>query len=161
MFDMLTLFLQDAFWSAAAAVGFAVLFNVPRRMLLGCAAVGAAGHALRFLLVNNGLPIEAGTLFGAGLVGVIASLLARHYKTPTLIFAIVGAIPMVPGTFAYRSMVGLIDMASINAASPTAADSALLVETAINFVKTGLLLASIALGITIPALLLRRRKPVV
>lgn len=150
----------DAVWSCAAALGFAVLFNVPRRMLPGCALVGAAGHAARFLTMQAGLPIEAGTLIGAAVVGVLSSALSRVYRTPSLIFGIIGAIPMVPGVFAYRTMIGLIRVAGADAALIDQ-QSALLAEAAINAVKTGLILGAIAVGIAVPTLLFRRHKPVV
>ncbi|MDZ4764002.1 MAG: threonine/serine exporter family protein [Chloroflexota bacterium] len=160
MFDTLIAFIIDALWSCVAALGFAVLFNVPRRMLLGCALVGAVGHAARFLVLHAGLPIEAATLFAAVLVGGLSAILSRIYQTPALIFGIVGAIPMVPGVFAYRAMIGLIRVAGAD--TLLADERALLLSgAAINAVKTGLLLGALAVGIAVPTLLFSRRKPVV
>lgn len=160
MLDTVFAFLIDAFWSCVAALGFALLFNVPRRMLPGCALVGAVGHAARFLMLQTGLLIEPATLFAAVLVGILSSLLARHYRTLAPIFGIVGAIPMVPGVFAFRTMIGLIRVAGSDA---LAADVRILLlsEAATNGVKTALLLGALAVGIAVPTLLFRRHKPVV
>lgn len=149
--------LTDAFWSGIAALGFAMLFNVPRRALVACALCAAAGHALRALLMQFGIQIEAATLVGSTLVGFLSVVCARQTHVPAPIFAISGAIPMVPGSFAYRAMIGFIQVTTSDAAAATP----LLADAGINFVKTGLILGAIAAGIAAPTLLFRRRKPVV
>ncbi|MDX1993151.1 MAG: threonine/serine exporter family protein [bacterium] len=156
--DLLWLVVQDAFWSAIAATGFAMVFNVPRRTLFGCAIAGATGHALRTLLMQGlNMPIEPATLAGATAVGALGILLSRRLRAPALIFGVCGAIPMVPGLFAYSAMIGFIRFAGADAAT----GNELLVTATINLVKTGLILAAIAAGIALPILLFRREKPVV
>lgn len=155
--EVIRLVAEDTFWSAIAATGFAVLFNVPRRLLWGCALAGATGHATRTLLTwAFELPLELTTLVGATVVGFLSMYLAVRMRTPALIFAVTGAIPMVPGLFAYSTMLGLIRLAIDD---PTAGD-AVLVEAAINGMRTGLILGAIALGIAMPKLLFQRGKPV-
>lgn len=155
--DLISVVLQDGLWSGIAALGFAILFNAPRRTLIACALIGAAGHALRAFLMEFGIQIEAATLVGATLVGFASVWHARRLQVPSPIFAICGAIPMVPGTFAYRAMIGFIQVTTsdITTAPP------LLADAGINFVKTALILSAIAVGIAAPTLLFRRRKPVV
>lgn len=156
--DTLLLITQDAFWSGLAAAGFAVLFNVPPRLLWGCVLVGACGHATRTALIElTGVAIEPATLFAASVVGFMAQALAKRTKAPTPVFAISGAIPMVPGLFAYSAMIGIIQ-ATIGT-PPDAAD--LLVEAAINFIRVALILGALATGIVLPTLLFFRDKPVV
>jgi uncharacterized membrane protein YjjB (DUF3815 family) len=147
---------QDAFWSALAALGFAMLFSVPRNALVGCVVCGAAGHALRALLMHFGMGIEIGTLVGATLVGLLAMFFARQIHVPEPIFAVSGVIPMVPGAFAYRAMIGIITVAS---AQPDTG-GVVLVEASINAIKTALILAAIAFGIAAPRLLFRRQRPI-
>lgn len=156
LIEVLNTVVLDALWSALAAAGFAILFNVPRRALLGCIVTGAVGHALRTLLLY-GFTIEAATLTGATVVGFMAWGFARHYQMPSLIFAVCGTIPMVPGSYAYRAMIGLIRVAGANPID----GEAVLIDAWINFVKTGLILLAIAAGIAAPTLLFRRRKPIV
>jgi len=156
--DLLGFVTVDAFWSALAALGFAVLFNVPRRVLVGCGRVGAAGHASRALLMEGfGVSIVAGTLAGATLVGLIGLILARRLRVPAMIFNICGGIPMVPGMFAYSTMLSLIRVVD----APPDAGEAFLISAGINGIRTGLILAAIAIGIALPGMLLRREKPVV
>lgn len=151
------LLLQDVIWSGAAAVGFAILFNVPPKTLLGCLICGASGHAARTILMQVGISIAPASLVGATVVGAFSAYFARRFQSPALVFAICGAIPMVPGSFAYRTMLGLIRIST----STGETGEPILIETAINFVNTGLILAAIALGIAFPTLLFRRRRPVV
>ncbi len=125
MNDLPQMLLYDAFWSALAALGFAILFNVPRRTLMGCMLAGASGHALRTLCVQSGLTLEMGTLIGATLVGFMAVGLGNRHHVPRLIFSVSGVIPMVPGVFAYQTMLGLFDV--VNAADSGAGSEALLV----------------------------------
>ncbi len=144
----------DAFWSGIAALGFAVLFNVPRRVLHACVLCGALGHATRQMMIEMGLALPTSTLIGASFVGFAAVWLARRHKIPSSIFAITGAIPMVPGVFAFRTMIYLLQI-------PEATDPEILLLAANNGVMTGLVLAAITLGIASPRLIFLRPKPVV
>lgn len=155
--EIIGMMLQDALWSAIAATGFAILFNVPRRTLPGCALGGAVGHATRTLLMQLGLDIELATLAGATMIGFLGLLFARHWKAPSLIFTISAAVTMVPGTFAYRTMLGLLELAQTDPATANAA----LIEASTNAIRTGLILGAIAVGIVAPAMLFDREKPVV
>ena len=154
--ETLLLVLRDGLWSGVAALGFAILFNVPVRTLPGCLLVGAVGHALRTLLMQFGMGIEAGTLVGATAVGFLSLRFAQRWHTPPTIFSVSGAIPMVPGAFAYEAMLGLLRIATQATPGPD-----VFTETAINAVKTALILGAIAGGIAAPSLLFRRHKPIV
>lgn len=156
----------DAFWAAVAAIGFAVLFNVPYRTLIGCAFCGALGHASRTFLINSGLPgvdhVVTATLIGATVVGTLGFLLARRYQMPTIIFTVCGVIPMFPGIVAYRAMLDILQITGIiNIGTVGPIDLVLLQEVIPNLLMTAFMLAALALGIAAPTLLFRRRKPVV
>lgn len=149
---------EDAIFSGIAALGFAMLFNVPRRALIYCVIAGAVGHAVRTLMMQQfGLSIIGSTLIGATTVGFLAKAFAYRLHIPSLVFGISGAIPMVPGVFAFETMRSII-------ALPFATEEnvvALLSDMAVNASSTAFILAAIALGIAMPNLLFLRRKPVV
>jgi uncharacterized membrane protein YjjB (DUF3815 family) len=155
---LLELVLKDALWSAVAATGFAMLFNVPKRTLVGCALCGALGHAIRTLLLHEfEVSIAWATLLGALAVGGAGQYLAKRYAAPSPIFTVCGTIPMVPGVFAYRTMLGIIELSS---ASPESSE-AILSRTVINAITVGLVLVAIVAGIIAPQILFDRQKPVV
>lgn len=155
---MIGLILSDALWSALAAAGFAILFNVPRRLVWGCAFAGAVGHALRTVLVESAdMPLELATLFGAIAVGILAQWCARRWRVPAPVFAVSGVIPMVPGLFAYSAMIAIIQS---TAAEPDQVN-ALLAEGAVNVIRVALILGALATGIVLPMLIFQREKPVV
>lgn len=155
---VLGIVLEDAIFSGIAALGFAILFNVPRRALVHCVFAGAVGHALRTLMMEQfALSIGISTLIGATTVGFVAKRCAYRLRIPSLVFGISGVIPMVPGVFAFETMLALIQL-------PSATDDTvltLLSQVAVNASTTGFVLAALALGIAMPNLIFIRRKPVV
>lgn len=157
--DLIGLVAQDAFWSALAAVGFAVLFNVPKRTLMGCALGGAFGHSLRTLLMHTlGFDLELATLAGSTLIGFLGLFFARRWKAPLPIFTVSAAVTMVPGSLAYRTMMGILQLSLL---TDPAAGATILVETSITGIRTALILGAIGVGIAAPSLLFFRNKPVV
>lgn len=150
--------LEDAFWAGVATVGFAILFNVPIRTLWGCTVVAAVAHALRAWLMRRGINIELATLLASALIGFLGEVLARQYRTPTAVYTVAAVIPMIPGTFAFRTMISILQVTVLGGASNA---SAVLVEAAINGLTTGLILAAIGVGIALPGLLFKRQAPVV
>lgn len=150
--------LEDAVWSAMASTGFALLFNVPVRTVAGCAFLGAVGHGLRAVLISSGMGLEAATLVGSTVIGVVGAGFARYWNTPSPVYTISGVIPMVPGVLAFQAMLGLLQVA---AAEPGIASAIAFSDVGIFVIKTALILGAIAIGIAAPSLLLVRQKPVV
>ena len=68
-FNLFILFITDAWFAWIPAVGFAMVFNVPRKMLIFCAAGGALTHSFRFLLLHFGIPIEWATFIASANMG--------------------------------------------------------------------------------------------
>ena len=145
--------IEKCMWSGVAALGFAVLFNVPPRTLLSIFAIGAAGGLVRVVFgeaLHN--PVVA-ALAGATLVGVLSIYAAHNKHSPPLVFAIPAVIPMVPGLMAYRMMIGLI---KLSGSLPPETYSQVLYETVNNALKVMFILMSLAGGVAIPMLLSRK-----
>lgn len=156
--ELVQALVEDAFWSGIAAMGFAMLFNVPQRVLIACMAAGAAGHAVRTLMMEYfGMTIAPATLAGATVVGFMGYFFAHYYEVPSAVFTVSGAIPMVPGVFAYRTMIYAIRITSTD----TAIAQQSLLDASVNGITTALILAGIAVGIAAPSLLFERHRPVV
>lgn len=155
MNDLILLALRDAFWSAIPAVGFAMLFGVPPRYLKYCALVGALAHSLRFVLVHYGMPIEWGTLAASSLVSLVFVYLSRRLLVPRPVFTVACIIPMIPGKFAFNTIIAVLSMNSEGA-------SAHLISAAIeNGLKTLFILVALSFGLAIPPLVIYRNRPIV
>lgn len=148
-------FLQYTIWPAIAALGFAMLFNVPTRTLAACALGAAAGYLVRAFCLEMGAQIEVAVLAGATVVGFLGVLFARIWKAPAPVFTVPGVIPMVPGSFAFKAMMGVVELAHLGAGS------LLLIETVAFATKAALILGGIAIGIALPNMLFRRQRPVI
>ena len=75
----LLLYIDRWFWLGVGAIGFAILFNVPRRTILTIFLLGAFGGTLKFIILALGGSIIMGSFFGAMLVGFL-SILAFNYS---------------------------------------------------------------------------------
>lgn len=150
--------LEDAVWSGLAALGFGMLFNVPKSALGWCALLGAMGHALRTALgVGAGLHVVPATLLACLVIGVGARWRAHVMKMPAKVFQVTSVIPLIPGAFAFRAMLGLFALAGMPIGSITEP----LQYVATNIVMTGALLGAIVAGIIAPKLLITHNQPVV
>jgi uncharacterized membrane protein YjjB (DUF3815 family) len=154
IFGALWFLIKDAFWSGVASLAFAVMFNVPVRTLGACALGGAVGYLIRTILMEGGIGIEGATLAGATVVGFMGEMFARRWSAPASVFTVPAVIPMLPGTFAYNTMIGVLRIAPHGEATPIS----LIISTAVNGSKTVLILSAIAIGIAAPALLIYQRR---
>ena len=145
--------LEKGIWFGVAAVGFAVLFNVPVRILLPIFIMGALGGLTKVVLLQFEINVIIASLFGATLIGFLSIAFAHSKHAPPPIFAIPAVIPMVPGIFAYRIMLGLIKLATdIDHAS----SNQILSETVHNGLKVMFILMSLAAGVGLPMLITRK-----
>jgi uncharacterized membrane protein YjjB (DUF3815 family) len=146
---------EDALFSALAALGYLFLFNVPPRIAWAGVVCGVASHTCRTFCLHLGIDIVTGTLLGALVVGFLAQGFARHFRAPAVAFALPGVVAMVPGAFAFRAVLGLLQIMQAGAAASTV----LMTETLALVVTCVLAVAAIAVGIAAP-LILTRKGPV-
>jgi uncharacterized membrane protein YjjP (DUF1212 family) len=138
---------EDAVFSALAAMGYAALFNVPARMAWACVVCGVASHTTRTVCTHWGIDIISGTLIGALAAGVLAQVFARYFSAPVAAFAFPGVVAMVPGAYAFRAVIGSLQIAH-GAAAPL-----LVTETLALGITVMLMVAVIAIGVAAPILL--------
>jgi uncharacterized membrane protein YjjB (DUF3815 family) len=141
-------------WAAPAALGFALLFNVPPRALWMCGVLAVLGHATRKLVLTMNGDIVLGTLLAAILIGLIAEWWSARRNEPAVIYAISAAIPMVPGTYMYKAVQALLGIATLPAGD---SGQALLVAAGVSGVKAGMIVLALAFGIAAPILLWPKR----
>ncbi|WOT04548.1 threonine/serine exporter family protein [Shewanella youngdeokensis] len=156
MMSLIWAVLDDAIFSAIPAVGFAMVFNVPRRFLPYCALAGALGHGSRTLWLSAGLPIEWATFLAAALVGVVTIGFAKRHLAPPLMYAVAAIIPMIPGTYAFNTVIALVQL---TAQSHVSAE--LTTEVISNGLKTVFILGALSVGLAMPSLLYFRSRPII
>lgn len=145
--------LTKSFWAGIAAIGFAILFNVPRRTLFPIWCIGAMGGLIKFTAMNYETGVVFASFLGAIAVGVAAIQMAHLRNSPPLVFSIPSVIPMVPGVFAYKFMLGLIALVNIE---NTDIYLQTLIETVNNGAKMMFVLIALGTGVAIPMLLTRK-----
>jgi uncharacterized membrane protein YjjB (DUF3815 family) len=143
---------QGAF-GALAAWGFGVLFNFDRRSLVWCAALGALALALRTLALAGGWSLEAASFTAALAAGAVVALTPRRRGEGADVIALAGCIPMVPGAFFGKAILGLF---ALTAPAPAHTE-----ETAIFAIvamtRVILTLGAIGAGLAIPTQMSRHR----
>lgn len=145
--------LEKSFWFGIAALGFAILFNVPNRVLLIVTIFGWLGGLTKLILMSFGVNIILSTLGGTILIGILTIQAAHSKHAPPLVFTIPSVIPLVPGVFAYRMMLGVIELAG----NPANQDyQKILAETISNGLNMFFILLAIAFGGSLPLLLTRK-----
>lgn len=145
--------LENGVWAGFAALGFAILFNVPRRTLFAIWALGAIGGWIKFLFVGLDFNIILACFIGSTSIGIISIPLAHKIHSPPLIFSIPSIIPMIPGTFAYRMMLGLLKIATHTTETGM---NEVLVDTAQYGINVMLILLSLSVGVSAPMLITRK-----
>lgn len=101
--------LLDAVMAAVAAIGFAACSQPSRKSIPVIAFLAAIGHSLRYVLMTCAhADIVTSSLAAALLIGFTSLYLGRRIHTPLSCLFIPALLPMVPGMYAYRAVLGLI-----------------------------------------------------
>jgi uncharacterized membrane protein YjjB (DUF3815 family) len=153
--DIIIGLINDMFFAAIPAVGFALVFNVPQKALKYCAIGGAIGHGSRYLMLQYGIPIEWATFFAATIVGMIGVAWSKKFLAHPKVFTIAALIPMVPGVFAFKAMIALVEINHLGYTPE------LVTAMAENFLKAMFIISGLAIGLAMPGLLFYRRRPIV
>ncbi len=143
---------SKAFWCGWAALGFGILFNVPPRTLFALWIGGAIGCFLKFTLLQMSVGVVFASFVGASAVGILSIPIAHFRHVPPMIFAIPSVIPLIPGVFAYRTMLGLIKLTGTIGTDY----NLILSETVNNGAKTLFIIMSLAMGVAIPMHVMRK-----
>ena len=86
----------------AAIFTFAMALEIPKKYLINCGFIGAAGWFV-YLVVLQRFGMMTANLLGAAAITLLAHFFARIKKAPVTIFLIPGFLTLVPGAGLYRS----------------------------------------------------------
>jgi uncharacterized membrane protein YjjP (DUF1212 family) len=141
--------------AAISAMGFSMIFNLPRRLLPVVAVGGIIAVCTRNFVnlgpSNHNVGLDQGLIIGsfAGstLISIVATKAMHWFHTPHHCLSIPSVIPMIPGVLMYRALFGFIDMHGV-VGELTFATS--------NLMKASLCILFISVGVAIPNIFVRR-----
>ncbi len=116
------IYFTQAIYSFLSVVGFSVLFNLPRKLIIAASLSGMFGWLLYYFFQSLGTNFIVPAFVGSIVVGFIGEILAAIKKHPATIFTIPGIIPFVPGYGIYYTMLHIVEK-DFNLALTTGAES--------------------------------------
>jgi len=145
---------RDFILSFIVAFCWGILFGSPKKILWVAGLLGGLGHSIRFVLLQLDAGLVTSTLIASILIGLFGIYVAHRVHHPPVVFTMPACITMIPGLYAYRTMLGAIKLTE----SPLILDDPYaLPEMMHNLMLTMSLLFTLAIGISIGVLLFRKR----
>lgn len=148
-------YLAYAVAAAISAMGFSMIFNIPRRLLWVVATGGIIAVCTRNFVNlgpsngNVGLDwgLILGSLIGSSLISIICIKAVHIFHTPHHCLSIPSVIPMVPGVLMYRALFALIEMHGVVGELTIAIH---------NGIRASQIILCIAIGVAIPNIFARK-----
>ncbi|WP_071146767.1 threonine/serine exporter family protein [Bacteroides ihuae] len=109
-YEFVQAIIYDGLFAAVAAIGFAIISNPPRKALAIAAFLAAVGHGFRYYLLHTELftlDIATASFFAAISIGLLSVPFAKYVHCPAEVFSFPALLPMIPGMFAYKSILFL------------------------------------------------------
>ncbi len=141
-------YLGYAVAAAIAAVGFSMIFNVPRRVLAVIAVGGVISVCTRnFVNFDLGCGPVIGSFLGSMMVSLISIKAVHWFHVPNHVITIPSVIPMIPGVLLYRFALGMVHVSN---------ETLSISSTLTNGVNAALIILAISIGVAIPNIFARR-----
>ena len=154
MINLVLNILEVAVWSGIAAVGFGILFNIPKKAIFTVFVLGFTAGFIKFVLLKFSIDIILASLIAALFVGVLSMPLAHKIHQPPVVFSIPAVIPMIPGYFAYETVLSVMKFTFMET---DMAKRITLMDTMFsNGFTMFFILLSLTIGVSFPMLLLRK-----
>ena len=140
------LYLAQALAAAMAALGFSIMFNIPKRYI-PAACLGAIitvdVRDVFMVLFHTGM--ASASFFGAAVLSLLYFSISKYFHAPVFVVTIPAIIPLIPGVLLYRFLFAIIDISHMNIL-----ELMLALQTG---VEAMLVLLGISLGATLPDVL--------
>jgi len=154
MLETLLNLMEVAAWSGIAALGFGILFNIPKGVIPTVFILGFTAGLIKFGLMHFNIHIVLATFIAVFFVGIICMPIAHKIHHPPVVFCIPPTIPMIPGYFAYETVLSVMNFI-FKEANPS--ERSVLIDAIFtNGFTMFFILISITAGISLPMLLLRK-----
>lgn len=103
------IFVQQFLIGTFACLGYGLLCHIPKRSLIAAALVGGCSWLTYYAIFHSGQSEVTASFLAAGVVSVLADILARQLKEAATMFAIPGIIPLVPGGSLYYTILEIVN----------------------------------------------------
>ena len=155
MIDIIISLLEVSLWSGIAAVGFGILFNVPRKAIVTVFILGFGAGFIKFILLHFHVHVVLASFIAALFVGVLSMPLAHKIHQPPVVFSIPPVIPMIPGYYAYETVLSIMNFIFMETDTVKRVE---LIDTIFtNGFTMFFILISLTVGVSLPMLLLRKK----
>ncbi len=146
--------LEKTLMSGVVGFGFAILFNVPKRLLFSIFVVSTLAGFIKFAGLGNGVGAISISLLSATAVGFASIPISRYKHTSPFVISIPSVIAMIPGYFGYQTLLGIMQLALRKSSTDDLANLMLITHNALNML---FILGSLSIGVSLPWLLFREK----
>jgi uncharacterized membrane protein YjjB (DUF3815 family) len=150
----LHLLIHHAICGGLAAAGFGVLFNADWRAFPLCGAAGGLMLLMRTIALERGWSMVGASFVAALAGGAIVQILPSTMGVSRNALHVLGCIPMIPGAFAAKAMLGLFAIT----AHQSAVANDILITALNNSLRVVFTLSALGTGLAIPILLTTMRR---
>jgi uncharacterized membrane protein YjjB (DUF3815 family) len=136
------------------SLGFALMFNTPKRALWTVFLLGSVGYLIKYLLFQElEINLILSIFIASSFVGISGMYFAHRTHTPPIIFMIPAVINMIPGLISYKFMIGMIDWISNSKNQKPSVEE--VIETFSYGITTTFILFALAFGVAFPVVIFK------
>ena len=136
------------------SLGFALMFNTPKRALWTVFILGAVGYLIKFMLFKElEMNLILSIFIASSFVGISGMYFAHRTHTPPIIFMIPAVINMIPGLLSYEFMRGMIDWISNDKGQKPPVED--IIQTFSYGISTVFILFALAFGVAFPVVVFK------
>lgn len=146
--------LSKLIFGGITSLGFALMFNTPKRALWTVFILGAFGYLIKFILFKElDMNLTLSIFVASAFVGISGMYFAHRAHTPPIIFMIPAVINMIPGLISYEFMMGMIDWISAGKNQKPAVEE--VIQTFSYGITTVFILFALAFGVAFPVVVFK------
>ncbi len=146
--------IEVSIWAGIAAVGFGILFNIPKKAIFTVFVLGLGAGLIKFILLGLDVNIIIASFTAAIFVGVLSMPMSHKIHQPPVVFSIPAVIPMIPGYFAYETILSIMNFTFIETDSIKRVELIDAIFT--NSFTMFFILISLTIGVSFPMLMMRK-----
>jgi uncharacterized membrane protein YjjP (DUF1212 family) len=136
------------------SLGFALMFNTPKRALWTVFLLGSVGYLIKYLLFKElEINLILAIFVASSFVGISGMYFAHRTHTPPIIFMIPAVINMIPGLISYEFMMGMIDLISGSEGQKPPVEE--VIQTFSYGISTIFILFALAFGVAFPIIVFK------